>query len=182
MGRAVSIMVGMVPKDDRPIANLMMVGLSMIGIGLLLNMASIMILPLLMVGIPLCLLGLAVTGFAIVRGLRMEKGGSKSKEVVQIADCTIIARFATNVVDEVFFNEDDILFDEPSTKLYVRVQPPQGRQLELKTNEAVWRTCTEGVRGYAVVQGDWLGSFTMVRGPGGGNPYEKPPTGNPYDK
>lgn len=175
-------MVTMVTKDDRPIANMMMVGLSMMGIGLLMNLASIMVLQLLMIGIPLLVLGLAVTGFAIFRGLRIEKGASKSKQVLQISDCVIIARFATNVVDEVFFNEDDILFDEPTTKLYVRIQPSQGRQLELKTNEAVWRTCTEGVHGHAVVQGDWLGSFTMVRGPGAGNPYDKAPTGNPYDK
>lgn len=172
----------MVPKDDRKIANVMMVGLSMIGIGLLLNLATLVYVPFLIAGIPLFLLGLVVTGVGIVMGLRVEKGASKSKELIRIDDCHVVAKFATNVVDEVFFNEEDILFDDPKTKLYVRLQPPQGRQLELKTNEAVWKSCSEGVRGTAVVQGDWLGSFVMVRGTGSGNPYDRPPTGNPYEK
>ena len=83
----------MVPKDDRRLANVLMVGLWMIGIALFLIIGSILYLPFFMAGVPLFLLGLIVTGFAIVRGLRIEKGASKSAQMLRLDDCLVTARF-----------------------------------------------------------------------------------------
>jgi len=161
----------MIHKDDKGLATIMMVGLWMMGIAVLLIVASVVNLYFFIVAIPLFLIGLIVTGYAVLKGLHTEKKASRSGTPHQIPDCLIIAKFATNGIGEMIFNDYDILMDDPKVKFYVQMQAQTGSKMELTTNSTVWQTCGEGMRGTAMVQGDWLGAFAPMIGSGQGNPH-----------
>lgn len=119
--------------------------------------------------------GLGMIGYVAFSGLHTERSAKNASTAVQIPGSTITARFATNRLGETLFSELDLDFDDPKTKFFVRIQPSEGRQLELRTNSAVWQGCGEGMKGTAVVQGDWLGAFTPTLGSGEGMPYRDAP-------
>lgn len=107
-----------------------------------------------------CLLvGIFMVGGTVFSGLMENKKLGTATTVTTIQDCTVQARFAINELGEMLFSD----FDPEFVKLYVRLKPPTGRVLELKTAMPTWESAPEGVKGTATVQGDWLGKFEMVR-------------------
>lgn len=171
----------MIRKDDAKLSNLMTVGIWMIigglaigALGFVMAMLSLATSMMALSGLGglVFLIGLILVGATVVGGLRTEKMASTTTQAVQVPNCLIIARFATNSVGETLFSEEDIFFDDPKTKFFIRIQPEYGRQIELRTNLPVWQGCGEGMRGTAVVQGDWLGSFSKQLGTADGKPYQ----------
>jgi hypothetical protein len=174
-------MFGMIQKDDAKLTNLMTAGIWLMvggfclgGFGFVMAVlsGSPSMVALSGLGGLGFVVGLIMIGATVLGGLRTEKKAATSTEAVQIPDCVITARFVTNSVGETLFSEEDIFFDDPKVKYFIRIQPSYGRQIELRTNMPVWQSCGEGMRGTAVVQGDWLGSFTHQRGRGEGTPYQ----------
>ncbi len=163
----------MIRKDDQRLASVMMVGLWMMGIAVLFGIAVVVNIYFFIIAIPLFVIGLGVAGYAVLRGLNVEKKGQTATAAYQVPDSLIIAKFATNAVGETLFSDFDILMDDPKTKFYVQIQPGQGRMMECKTNATVWQGCGEGMRGTAMLQGDWLGAFQPVIGSGQGRPNDR---------
>lgn len=170
----------MIKKEVGKLSNAMLAGLYCLGIGVLVLFGGLWILLLFRTPLASALVGLGtlgivagllLLGYGIVTGLRVERKAASSSTAVQIPNSRIVARFAINSIGETLFSEMDIDFDDPRTKLFIRIEPTQGPQIELTTNEAVWSQCGEGMTGTAVVQGDWLGSFVVTRGVGEGDPY-----------
>lgn len=167
-------------KDSNQISTLFMAGIGsmLVGFGCIFFglIGSLAIgntgVALVGLGILLGLGGGGLTLGSILYGLRQEKGDQKETRVVVIQDAQITARFAINRLGETIFDADYLDFDDPKTKLYIKITAPTVNQLELRTNPAVWGSCGEGMRGHAHVQGDWLGQFERVA--------VTPPTGNPY--
>ena len=116
--------------------------------------------------------GVTMIVVTLVKGISIAKHGPKATSVVRIENARIFARFAVNSLHEMLFSEDDILFDDPSYKLYVKLQTPDKKVFELRCNEPVWRNAAEGMTGTALVQGDWLGQFMPTIGAGQGRPYD----------
>lgn len=125
------------------------------------------------IGILLILGSLAMLGLAVSRGLLSNKRASTTTTINAVAESKIIARYGINHLGETIFAEDYLDFDDPATKLYIKLGEPDGKRYELRTNEAVWRNCGEGMRGAAQIQGDWLASFQPHVGQGTGNPYRE---------
>jgi hypothetical protein len=119
------------------------------------------------------LTGVGIIMATLAKGLSVARNGQRSGNVVRIDNARIAARFAVNRELEMLFSEEDIFFDDPSYKLYVKIQTPEGRVFECRCNEAVWRNAGEGTKGTALVQGDWLGQFMPSIGTGQGRPYEE---------
>lgn len=163
----------MIRKDDRKLASLVVAGVWMMAISALFVIASLVSLYFFMAAVPLFLIGLGTTGYAVLKGLHTENSGSKVSTPHQLPACKVVARFAVSGIGEMLFNEMDFLEDDPEIKFYVQLQPEYGPKVELKTNYVVWTTCGEGMTGDAVVQGDWLGGFIPRIGDGQGEPHRR---------
>lgn len=169
-------------KDANKTGNLLLAGIGGLVVGGILIffglISSVAIglggIALLGLGILLSFVGLCLMLGTLIYGLKQEKGDAKETTIVTIQNSTITARFAINRLGETIFDADYIEFDDPKTKLYIRLSAPGQPQIELKTNRPVWSACGEGMRGHAHVQGDWLGRFEQIAIP--------PPSGNPYIK
>lgn len=154
-------------QDDKRISNFLAIGIVMAligGGGMLFMMVGTLvfgaaaaaasgILGLIMV------IGIGFVCYALFSGLSENKKLGSATTVNVIPDCTIIARFAVNQIGEMVFSD----FDPEFAKLYVKIQPPNGRPVELKTSMPTWESALEGARGTASVQGDWLGKFEVQR-------------------
>lgn len=168
-------------KDHNKLGTIIMVGIGGIVVGIGLIGFGLFAFPFVgtggaaMVGLGILLssVGGVMTLGSIVYGIRLEKGDSSTTEVVLVNDALIIGRFATNAIGEMLFDEAYVDFDDPKTKLYVKVEIPGRPSIELTTNRAVWSNCCEGMRGAAHVQGNWLGQFEPKLPPirTSGNPY-----------
>jgi hypothetical protein len=106
--------------------------------------------PILMGLGALVFVGSIAYGFATIRKTR--KG-----PVLNCPDVVVVARFAVNEAGEMVFQDFDP--DDPDTKLYVHLRMPDGRNQEYRCPWQVFECCGEGMRGTAVIQGDWLGGF-----------------------
>jgi hypothetical protein len=125
-------------------------------------------------GVLLGLIGVGMILSTLLYGLKQERGDQNESEVTVLENVQITARFGINRIGETLFDADYLDFADPKTKLYIRIAGDGFPQAELRTNQAVWLGCGEGMRGRAHIQGDWLGQFEHRPGP--------PPTGNPYLK
>lgn len=163
----------MVHKDDKKLAGAMYAGFWMIGVGLLLVVLSVISLYFFVAGVVMFLLGLVVSAISLATGLSIEKRAKASGTVMEIPDAQIVGRYAISEIGEMLFSDLDIDFDNPKTKLYIRIHPPGAASLELRTNAPVWQSCGEGMRGTALLQGDWLGGFTPSLGQGEGDPHQR---------
>lgn len=105
------------------------------------------------------ILSLLTLGGAVGYGMWLNKEMETSGEVAVIPDCRVIARFAVNDIGETVFSD----FDPEESKLYVKLQPPDGRTREYRTAMPTWEAALEGAKGTAHVQGDWLGQFEVQR-------------------
>lgn len=114
--------------------------------------------------------GLGMVGYSIVTGLKTERSDPTTAHVSQWPDAVVQARFATNMIGETVFSDMDIDFEDPKTKLYVRVATSNGQRAELKARQEVWLQAGEGMRGTAMIQGDWLVGFAPSIGTGQGDP------------
>jgi hypothetical protein len=162
-------------QNDQSISRQVILAGFMVAAGLCLTPCGILALgPVVaIIGILLILGALLVWGLAVGQGLSSNKKASTTTTILAIGESKIIARFGVNHLGETIFQEEYLDFDDPSTRLFVKLAEPDGRRYELRTNEHVWRNCGEGMRGAAQVQGDWLASFTPHMGQGVGNPYRE---------
>lgn len=108
--------------------------------------------------------GIGMIGYTVFTGIKTEQSGGAGAPVDTYPDTHIQARFATNENGETVFSDLDIDFDDPETKLYVRVALASGKRAELKAVIEVWGMAGEGMRGTALIQGDWLVGFTPTMG------------------
>lgn len=169
----------MIKKEVGKLSNAMLAGLYCLGIGTLVIFGGFWIMLLFRSPIASAIVGLGgfgvfvglgLLGYGLFKGLYTERSASKEVAAVQMPESKIVARFAVNSIGETLFSDLDIDFEDPKTQLLIRVAPPEGDQIELRTNEQVWSQCGEGMTGTAVVQGDWLGSFIPALGTGEGGP------------
>lgn len=163
-------------KDHVKLSNLLIAGGWMTGIGIIggmLSFISLAIFPIMpfMILTILCgvslVVGLVLLGISLGSGIRAERGGDRASEVTTYPDVKIVARFGTNYIGETLFSEEDLDLEDPETKLYVRLTTANQHRLELKTRPEVWFAAGEGMRGTALIQGDWLVGFRPTIGPGG---------------
>ncbi|MEQ1934518.1 MAG: hypothetical protein ABL962_11695, partial [Fimbriimonadaceae bacterium] len=161
-------------KDHNKLGTIIMVGIGGIVVGIGLIGFGLFSFPFIgtggaaMVGLGILLssVGCCMTLGAVIYGIRQEKGDSTTTEIVVVHDAHIIGRYATNGIGEMLFDEQYLDFDDPKTKLYLKIEVPGRPSIELKTNQAVWLTCGEGMKGIAHLQGSWLGKFEpSIRGP-----------------
>jgi hypothetical protein len=183
----------MISKNEGPLAKVIYTGIALVVIGIICFMTGLLmsmviggmffaVLP--GIGMGLGVLGLAITLFAILFGLKKESS-SYSKTPVRVPNCKITARFFINRNGEELFNESYLLEDEAPPKYYIRLQTQEGKSWELKCHAETWRFCGEGMKGTATIQGDWLGRFEPEQSPqppANANPHTPNiPTGNPYE-
>lgn len=169
-------------KDSNQVSTLLMVGVGGLVLGIFMIMFGILSsmavgqsgMALAGLGILFSLGGGGLALGSVLYGIRQERGDSRETRVTTIENVQITARFGMNRLGETIFDADFLDFDDPKTKLFIRISTPTSGQVELRTSSAVWGACGEGMRGIAHVQGDWLGQFERVATP--------PPTGNPYIK
>lgn len=169
-------------KDHAKVGSLLLYGLSALIVGIFALMFGLLgaavfgspAIVMAVIGSFLALGGGILALGVLIYGIRQEKGDSRETRVTTLENVQISARFAINRIGETLFDADYVDFDDPKTKLYVRLNRIDAPPIELRTNSSVWMGCGEGMKGRAHVQGDWLGQFEMIAGP--------PPTGNPYIK
>jgi len=118
------------------------------------------IIMLAVAGLTVMGLGFLVIGATVVYGfVSMKK--DRSAPPASYPDVLIVARFAINEANEMIFQDFDP--EDPDSKLYVHLKFPGGRNQEFRCPLPVFERCGEGMRGSAVVQGDWLGNFTAFQ-------------------
>lgn len=170
----------MIPKDDTKLSRTIYIGTWSSIIGFVLILAGILlgtltnnvfIMSFAGIGGLLFLLGLIMVGFSLFSGLKSEHLSKNSTEQITVSDVKVTARFAINSLGETLFSDLDVDFEDPKCRFFVRIQPNQGRQTELRTAPELWSTIGEGMSGDALVQGDWLCSFRPKIGAGQGTPY-----------
>lgn len=163
----------MIRKDDNKLANLLMVGAAICGVSIFIGFFGFLLRSgaMFAFGIVGFFIGVVVAAYTLFSGLRTESQGGKVTTVTEIPGARITARYAINMIGETIFSEQDILFDDPKTKLYVRLQLPNAHSTEVKCPAEVWLACGEGMYGTALLQGDWLGGFRPTVGTGQGDPY-----------
>ena len=119
--------------------------------------------------------GLIFLGITLSSGLLSIRKSGSAKQVLQVNNARIIARFATNANGETLFDENFVDFDDEKTRLYIRLQIPARGSEEYRCNRAVWAQCGEGMTGTAFLQGDWIGQFIFTPiAPNPGKPYGRP--------
>ncbi|MEQ1822102.1 MAG: hypothetical protein ABL949_06315 [Fimbriimonadaceae bacterium] len=168
-------------KDHNKLSTIIMIGLGGIVIGIGLIVMGLMTFlatgpagaAMVGLGILLSTVGAFMTLGALVYGLRQERGDDRSADIVVVRDALIIGRYATNSIGEMLFDEAYLDFDDPKTKLYLKLEIPGRPSLEVRTTRPVWSTCGEGMRGIAQIQGSWMGQFEP-------NIAAPRATGNPY--
>lgn len=105
------------------------------------------------------LAGIISVVVGIFSGLgRVHKQGS-AQERQMMPGAQIICRFALDYQRQMVFDTGLMLDD---FQRYVQIQFADGRKGEFKTNVEVWENCPDGMKGTAIIQGDWLGAFTPV--------------------
>jgi hypothetical protein len=109
------------------------------------------------VGPVIMIVGLVVIAASIFHGF-MSMRKTNQQEAVNHPDVLVVARFAINEVGEMVFQDFDP--DDPDTKLFVHLKFPGGRNGEFRCPLPVFDCCGEGMRGSAIVKGDWLGGFS----------------------
>lgn len=164
-------------KDHEKLSNLIVVGGWMTGIGIIGGMGSFIslvlfpVLPFVVLtaacGVSL-VVGLVLLGFSLGTGIRSERGGNRAAVVLTYPDVKIIARFGTNFIGETVFSDADLDMEDADTKLYIQLITTERQRLELKTRQEVWYAAGEGMRGTALIQGDWLVGFSPTIGSGTG--------------
>ena len=102
---------------------------------------------------------------AIIAGIGVIYGATKNKrmrkeEPRRITDVFVISKFMLYKGDQI---EDPLAFERHELSYFVRLQFPGQRPDEFETNPDVFETTPEGVRGVAIVQGDWLASFEHTK-------------------
>jgi len=117
--------------------------------------------------------GLVVLVVTLSAGLRSTSRSTKAAPL-RLDAARIQARYAINSLGETIFDESYLDFEDPKTKLYVRISAPGMNGSEFKCQAPVWTRCGEGMEGTAVIQGDWLGQFfPKIAGPSQGDPYRR---------
>jgi hypothetical protein len=167
------------PGQDNQISTWLFVGAVLIVLGMFSGVGSMFmivrgpagILASLGFGALLFMIGLVIVLATLLVGVAKTSSASLTKQVKQINNAKVTARFATNSIGETLFSEQDIFFDDPKTKLYVRLEVPgiRGGSVEFRCNEQVWLQCGEGMSGTAYAQGDWMGRFEPLIGTGQGS-------------
>lgn len=133
-------------------------GFLMLGGGAVAGSAGVILMAI--AGLTIMVLGFLVIGVAVVYGF-VTVNKQRSSPPASYPDVLVVARFAINEANEMVFQDFDP--EDPDTKLYVHLKFPGGRNQEYRCPFPVFESCGEGMRGSAVVQGDWLGSFTAFR-------------------
>ncbi len=95
----------------------------------------------------------------IFSGLGRVHKQSSAQEQQILPGAQIICRFALDSRREMVF-DTGMMLDE--FQRYVQIQFADGRKGEFKTHVSVWDNCPDGMKGTAIIQGDWLGAFTPV--------------------
>ncbi|HMS54349.1 MAG TPA: hypothetical protein PKA27_03020 [Fimbriimonadaceae bacterium] len=157
--------------DDKKLSNVIMVGLGLTligGVG-----AGFMFLGSIAFGLGayivagffglMFMVGLGMLVWGISSGLNTTKKLGSATVVEELQGVKVVARFAVNEIGETVFSD----FIPEESRLYVRLNLPTGRSVELKTSMNVWEAAGEGLEGTAWIQGDWLGRFER-------NPIPKP--------
>lgn len=147
------------------------VGLLAVGFFLGILLRSPAVMALMGLGVIAFVVGLGMIGFSVFSGLKTERADPTTGQISHWPDSLVQARFATNAIGETVFSDMDIDFEDPKTKLYVRITTGDGQRAELKARQEVWLQAGEGMRGNAVVQHDWLIGFAPKRGSGEGDPH-----------
>jgi len=163
-------------KTQTQLREMIKLSLGGVGFGLLCVISGLLMGPVMAVD------GLTATGaliavaagvIALMAKLALNDLLVSGKGKVAVLDgCQIAARFAINRIGETLFDADYVEFDDPKTKLFVRLNRPNLPSLEVRTNQHVWLACGEGMYGSAHVDGDWMGRFEQRVPP--------TPQGNPY--
>lgn len=106
----------------------------------------------------------ALGGFLYGLSTQSHKKQLGSK-VVQVENAKVLGRYAINGNGELICDENYFLFDDPRTKIYVRLfVPGQPGSMELRCAEQVWHQAGEGLTGTAYINGNWLGGFVPTIG------------------
>ena len=119
----------------------------------------------------LILLGLLVSGGALLYGIREGRRVTSGKGAQVDPGARVMARYAydregTMVVDEWLFDERDDL------KFYVKLALTGGAIREFQCRREVHAMCGEGMVGAATFDGRWLGGFTPQMGGGQATPWK----------
>ena len=114
--------------------------------------------------------GIIVMGYPLLLGAK-DMSGASGKKIVRYDQTRVVARYALNAADEMLFDESYINFDDPQTRFYVRLQPPNQVSREFRCGVPVWYQCAEGMLGIAYIQGDWVGQFTPTGNASGRSSY-----------
>ncbi|HEY3782747.1 MAG TPA: hypothetical protein VGL56_16815 [Fimbriimonadaceae bacterium] len=115
-------------------------------------------------------IGIFVLMYTLAAGIGRANGTGKTP--MRFDNTFVVARYAISSLGDTVFDESYIDRDDPSTKFYVRLNIPNIGSAEYRCNEAIWQECGESMMGTALIQGNWIGSFTRYIGHGQGNPHE----------
>lgn len=110
--------------------------------------------------------GLAMFAAVVLWGLFFSRRETGDKKLWKFPDSRIIARFAVNSIGETVFSEDHIDFDDPKTKLYLKLTDTNQEVVEMTALPEAWTQAGEGMRGVAIVQGRRVVAFAPAFGPG----------------
>jgi hypothetical protein len=167
-------------KDHEKLSNLIVYGGWLAGGGLVVGAVgfffgfitrSAALMALMGLGGLAVVAGLGLVGYSVYTGLQVENADPSLASITEWPDTLIQARFATNAIGETVFSDMDIDFEDPQTKLYLQILTGSGRRAELKARQEVWAQAGEGMRGKAIVQGDWLVGFTPTIGTADTSPH-----------
>ncbi len=117
--------------------------------------------------IAIFILGLCVLMYTLAAGIGRANGSGKTP--IRFDNTFVVARYAITSLGETLFDESYVDMDDPGTKLFVRLNIPNVGSAEYRCNDVIWRECGESMMGTAIIQGNWLGSFTRYIGDGQGS-------------
>lgn len=121
----------------------------------------------------LVLFGMAMSGGALLYGIREGRRITSGKGAMVDPHARVIAKYAYD--GDGFMVTEDYLFDDrDGLKFYVKLELNGGAVREFQCLRPVHAMCGEGMRGAATFDGKWLGSFTPEMGLGAAQSWKPP--------
>ncbi len=96
----------------------------------------------------------------ITKGVNEFKGTGHVQSVPHVI---VMSKYVLNRNGE-FVTEEYLWETEPKLRFFVKMKLPNGELREFLTTMRVYMNCGDGMRGEAVIDGKWLGSFTAYIG------------------
>lgn len=115
------------------------------------------------IGPALIVLGIVSVVVGLRQGFKHAKPSTGKEAIRQLSEVVVVSRFAEVPGIGIWFSDFDTL-EDPKTRFLVQLETEQGEIREYHCAIEVLMSVGEGMRGRAVVQGNWLTQFVPQAG------------------